>query len=229
FYDIIKLSDNRVGLVIADVSDKGIPAALYMTVARTLIRSNAAGGSSPAEVLEEVNKLLLNDSSDAMFITTVYAILNLETGEMLYANAGHNRPLLFRRKKGDVEQLPKGGTALGVLDDLKLENHKITIQPGESLILYTDGVTDALAPDGSFFGESRLFNLIKMHGKEHIRETLEYLDDALIEFRRGTPPMDDITLLAVQRETIQRKSGRQRKQAPESGKFDAAKNEEQVS
>jgi phosphoserine phosphatase RsbU/P len=212
FYDIFKLADNRVGLVIADVSDKGIPAALYMTVARTLIRANAAGGQTPAEVLEEVNKLLLNDSADAMFITAVYAILNLESGELLYANAGHNRPLLFRRNKGQIEQLPKGGTALGVLDELKLVNHKINIYPGESLILYTDGVTDALSPEGTFFGEPRLFSLITAHGTEPIREMLEYLDDALIEFRRGLAPMDDITLLAIQRDMVRRKSRGKKRQ-----------------
>jgi phosphoserine phosphatase RsbU/P len=213
FYDIIKLPDHRIGLVIADVSDKGIPAALYMTVARTLIRANASGGQNPAEVLTEVNKLLLNDSADAMFITAVYAILNLETGELLYANAGHNRPLLFRRRKGEIEQLPKGGTALGVLEDYQLINHKIIIRPGESLILYTDGVTDALSPEGDFFGEPRLFSLITTHGKEPIREMLEHLDDALIEFRRGLPPIDDITLLAIQRETTRRKRGPAHEQA----------------
>jgi sigma-B regulation protein RsbU (phosphoserine phosphatase) len=212
FYDIIKLGEKRVGLVIADVSDKGIPAALYMTVARTLIRANAAGSLSPAKVLEEVNKLLLNDSSDAMFITVVYAILELETGEMLYANAGHNRPLLYRRKKGVLEQLPKGGMALGVMDEYKLQDHKIIIHPGDSLILYTDGVTDAMSPEGNFFGEERLRKLLMAYGKEPVHEMLEYLDDALIEFRRGLAPMDDITLLAVQREQVHRKSpGRPKK------------------
>lgn len=205
FYDIIKLANNCVGLVIADVSDKGIPAALYMTVTRTLIRAQAFGGQSPADVLEEVNRLLLNDSGDAMFVTAIYAILNLETGELIYANAGHNLPLLFRKRKGNVEQLPKGGTALGILDELKLENHTLTIHPGESLILYTDGVTDALSPEGTFFGEKRLTELITIHGNKPVRDMLESLDDALIEFRRGTAPIDDITLLAIRRELIAKK------------------------
>lgn len=213
FYDIINLPNNSIGLVIADVSDKGIPAALYMTVARTLIRAHATGSPSPAEVLQDVNKLLLNDSSDAMFITAVYAILSLETGRLLYANAGHNRPLLFRKRKGAVEQLPKGGTALGVLEEYSLENHQLTIQPGESLILYTDGVTDVLSPEGKFFGENRLIEVVKAHGKESVRDMLEYLDDALIEFRRGIAPIDDITLLAIRREPGRKKNAGPRKQA----------------
>jgi phosphoserine phosphatase RsbU/P len=205
FYDIFKLPENRLGLVIADVSDKGLPAALYMTVARTLIRANAADGDSPADVLKEVNKLLVNDSTEAMFITAVYIILSLDTGEFTYANAGHNRPLLYRCKKAVLEELPKGGTAMGILNDLELENHRLKIQLGDSLILFTDGVTDILSPEGDFFGDHRLHEIIQKIGKGTIQDLLNNLDDALIEFRRGTPPADDITLLAVRREPSRRK------------------------
>jgi len=215
FYDIFKVDENRIGLVIADVSDKGLPAALYMTVARTLIRANAADSQSPAEVLSEVNRLLVNESADAMFVTAVYIILSLDTGSIVYSNAGHNRPLLFRRKKGVLEQLPKGGTALGVIEDLKLENHHLLLRPGDSLILYTDGVTDALSPDGEFFGEDRLQNLVRQHGKETIQNMLEALDDALIEFRRGLAPVDDITLVAVRRQPARQKRARRTLNSPD--------------
>ncbi len=211
FYDIFKLGDNRFGLVIADVADKGLPAALYMTVARTLIRSSAANDFSPVKVLEEANRLLISDSSDSMFITAVYAILSLDTGELIYANAGHNRPLLYRAKTGELEQLPKGGIALGILEQLGLEEHRMVIQPGDSLVLYTDGVTDLLSPGGEFFGEQRLYQVIREHGKERIQDMLEFLDDAMIEFRRGTPPADDITLLAVRREPARRTRKREKK------------------
>jgi phosphoserine phosphatase RsbU/P len=204
FYDIFKLSDNRVGLVIADVADKGLPAALYMTVSRTLIRSGATASDSPATVLQETNKLLVNDSTDSMFITAAYAILSLDTGEFIYANAGHNRPLLYHCKTGALEQLPKGGTALGILNELELVDHHLTLQPGDSLVLYTDGVTDLLSPGGEFFGEARLHEVIREHGKEPIQDTLEYLDDAMIEFRRGTPPADDVTVLAIRRQPTRR-------------------------
>lgn len=200
FYDIFKLEDNRIGLVIADVSDKGLPAALYMTVARTLIRVNAADSQPPAEVLMEVNKLLNNESSESMFVTAVYIILSLDTGELVYCNAGHNRPLLFHSRKGVLEQLPKGGMALGVINDVELENHHTLLRPGDLLILYTDGVTDALSPDGEFFGEDRLNTLVQLHGQDTVQNMLESLDDALIEFRRGLAPVDDITLVAVRRQ-----------------------------
>lgn len=222
FYDIFKLADNRLGLVIADVADKGLPAALYMTVARTLIRASAADASSPVKVLDEANRLLVNDSTDSMFITVVYAILSLDTGELHYANAGHNRPLLYHSKTGKLEQLPKGGIALGILDELGLEEHHLVIQPGDSLVLYTDGVTDLLSPHGEFFGEQRLHDVIREHGKERIQDMLEYLDDAMIEFRRGTPPVDDITLLAVRREPARR--GKPRRKSDDQAAGPAAKN-----
>lgn len=208
FYDIVKLDENRIGLVIADVADKGLPAALYMTVSRTLIRASAAANASPAKVLEEVNSLLLNDSSESMFVTAVYAILSLDSGKLTYANAGHSRPLLYRFRGGKVEQLPKGGTALGILETLHLEEHHITIRPGDALILFTDGVTDIQSPEGQFFGEQRLMEIIQQHGKGSVVNMLEELDDEMIEFRRGTPPADDVTLLAIRRERGKQKARR---------------------
>ncbi|RPJ52258.1 MAG: GAF domain-containing protein, partial [Chloroflexi bacterium] len=213
FYDIFKLGDHHVGLVIADVADKGLPAALYMTVARTLIRSGAAGSVSPASVLEEANKLLVNDSTDSMFITAAYAILSLDTGELVYANAGHNRPLLYHCKTGELELLPKGGIALGILDTLGLADHHLALQPGDSLVLYTDGITDLLSPKGEFFGEERLHRIIQEHGNERIQDILEYLDDAMIDFRRGTPPADDVTVLAIQRQPRRKRRGKRKASA----------------
>ncbi len=220
FYDIFKLDDKRVGLVIADVADKGLPAALYMTVTRTLIRASAADNSSPANVLEEVNKLLVNDSSESMFITAVYAILTLSNGKLIYANAGHNLPLLYRLKTGTVEQLPKGGTALGILDDLKLTNHELEIHPGDALVLFTDGVTDLLSPTGDFFGNERLQGVLQQYGSEPVQDMLEYLDDAMIEFRRGVPPADDVTLLAIRREPAQQRRERAKNKKAAVPEFD---------
>jgi len=203
FYDIFKLGENRLGMVIADVSDKGLPAALYMTVTRTLIHAYAADGDTPARVLEEVNELLLNDSPEAMFITVIYAILSLDSGELVYANAGHNRPLVYRMAVGHVEQLPKGGMALGVLADIHLENHQMTIQAGDILTLFTDGVTDILSPQNESFGEDRLREVIELHGKEKVDFLLENLDDALADFRQGARQFDDVTLVAVRRTPIE--------------------------
>ena len=199
FYDVFRLEGNRLGLVIADVSDKGLPAALYMTVTRTLIHAYAADGGTPARVLEEVNELLVNDLPESMFITVVYAILSLDSGELVYANAGHNLPLMYRLEQEQVEQLPKGGTALGILTDLELENHIIHIEPGDVLTLFTDGVVDILSPQTESFGEERLRQMIAQNGKLGVDALLENLDDALIDFRQGTRQFDDVTIVAIRR------------------------------
>lgn len=199
FYDIFWLDGNRLGLVVADVSDKGLPAALYMTVTRTLIHAYAMDNLSPAKVLEAVNELLINESADAMFVTTAYAIISLDTGELTYANAGHNRPLLYRAETEKVEQLPKGGTALGIINNLQLENHSLVVQPGDSLVLFTDGVVDVISPDGEFYGEERLRRIIALNGEETVESMLESLDDSLMDFRKGAGLFDDITLVAIRR------------------------------
>ncbi len=210
FYDVFLLDDNHIGLVIADVADKGLPAALYMTVTRTLIRSNASDTLSPARVLEETNQQLINDSAESMFATVVYAVLAIDTGILAYANAGHNLPLLYRAKTGRVEQLAKGGTALGVIDNLEIKDHQIKIEKGDALFLYTDGVTDLQSPIGEYFGEQRMRDTIQAHGGDTIQNQLEQLDDAMIEFRRGTPPADDVTILALRREPARKRKRREK-------------------
>lgn len=201
FYDMFRLDERRVGMVIADVSDKGVPAALYMTVTRTLVRANVRDYENPAEVLHEVNRLLFSESPESMFITAVYAILSLDSGELLYANAGHNLPLLYRARSGEVEELPKGGTALGVLERVDLRNHTLALQPGDALVLFTDGTTDTLGPDGDSFGDSRLREAIRRLGNHPVKEMLGALDAELTHFRKEVPPIDDVTILAVRRMT----------------------------
>ena len=199
FYDIFKLNDGRLGLVIADVSDKGMPAALYMTVTRTLIRANIQNNRSPTAVLEKVNRQLLLSAPHGMFITAIYAIIALETGEMVYANAGHNRPLLLRGATHQVETLMKGGTALGVLEKIHLQDHTVALEPGDILTFYTDGVTESFSPSGEAFGEERLEELIASIQGKTVCELLDQLDKALLFFRENAPPSDDVTLLAIQR------------------------------
>jgi sigma-B regulation protein RsbU (phosphoserine phosphatase) len=199
FYDIFKINDGRLGLVIADVSDKGMPAALYMTVTRTLIRANIQNNRSPTVVLEKVNRQLLLSAPNGMFITTIYAIISLETGAMVYANAGHNRPLLLRGATHQVETLLKGGTALGVLEKIHLQDHTVTLEPGDILTFYTDGVTESFSPSGEAFGEDRLEELIASTQGKSVCDLLDQLDKALLIFRENAPPSDDVTLLAIQR------------------------------
>jgi serine phosphatase RsbU (regulator of sigma subunit) len=149
--------------------------------------------------LEKVNRQLLLSAPNGMFITTIYAIISLETGEMVYANAGHNRPLLLRGATHQVETLMKGGTALGVLEKIHLQDHTIALEPGDILTFYTDGVTESFSPSGEAFGEERLEELIASIQGKSVCDLLDQLDKALLRFRENAPPSDDVTLLAIQR------------------------------
>ncbi len=200
FYDIFRLSGDRVGLVIADVSDKGMPAALYMTVTRTLIRANIQNAHSPSAVLHKVNRQLHSSAPNSMFITVVYAIISLKTGEMVYCNAGHNRPIVVRAASGKTETLLKGGAALGVFEKVELVDHAITLEPGDEGLFYTDGVTESISPStNALFGEERLDQVLACATEEGVCALLDRLDQALLSFREGSPPSDDVTLLAIQR------------------------------
>jgi phosphoserine phosphatase RsbU/P len=199
FYDIFKLSRDRLGLAIADVSDKGLPAALYMTVARTLVRAYAQAARSPAAVLSRANHPLVADSPYAMFVTAAYAILSPETGELIYANAGHNRPMVMRAVSREIEQLPKGGMALGVLSRIPLQDYPVKLEHGDCLVMYTDGVTESFSPTGEAYGEEHLRATLLACFDLPVEETVNRIEASLVEFRAGAPASDDTTLLAIRR------------------------------
>jgi serine phosphatase RsbU (regulator of sigma subunit) len=200
FYDFFELPGDRMGLVIADVSDKGMPAALYMAVTRTLIRATVPDYDSPAQVLERVNNLLLMNSQDGLFVTAFYAVVNLGSGELTYASAGHNLPLLLRAHSGKAEPLVKGGPALGIIGgEIQLDDHFIQIETDDCLVLYTDGVTETFSPSGEIYGEDRLRQIIERTSGSSACTLLEAIDQSLIDYLRGDPPGDDTTIMAVHR------------------------------
>jgi serine phosphatase RsbU (regulator of sigma subunit) len=203
FYDLIELPDKRLGLVVADVADKGMPAALFMALTRTLVRAAATEETSPAAVLVRVNDLLVPDAQHGMFVTAAYAILSLETGELRYANAGHCLPLVLRSGSRAPERLPKGGTALGVLADLSLQEHTTTVAPGDSLILYTDGITEAFSPRGELFGERRLLRVMQRSVQTRngcsAQALLETLLASVQTFTKNAPASDDLTAVVLRR------------------------------
>ena len=200
FYDAIPIDRMHLGLVIADVSDKGLPAALTMTVARTLIHAAAQSARSPAETLEQVNRMLLESSSQGLFVTVFYAILDLVTGQLEYTNAGHNLPLLLRKNDSQVVWLEKGAMPLGVDAGLVLENKVLQIRPGDHLVMYTDGVTEARSPVDAIFGEGRLYGLLKTYSWQTDLPLIEMLDSKLIEFQASALPSDDVTIYVIRRE-----------------------------
>ncbi len=150
FYDFCDLpgAPKRLGLVIADVADKGVPAALFMAVSRTIIRTVAFSGRGPSAALIRANQLILNDSQAELFLSAIYAVLELETGRITYANAGHNRPLWYHAADGSLTELDQRGIVLGAFEEITLGQERIDLAPGDVLVFFTDGVTDALERPG---------------------------------------------------------------------------------
>jgi serine phosphatase RsbU (regulator of sigma subunit) len=201
FYDVFQLPEGRLGLVIADVADKGMPAALFMALTRTLMRAAAAEERSPADALGRVNDLLLPDARHGMFVTGLYAILSLESGTLVYANAGHHPPLILRSSDRRLEQLERGEMALGVLDGVQFHEHESKLMGGDCMILYTDGVTEALAPSGALFGEDRLRAIIEqLCAHDSAQEALDKILTAIADFVSDSPPSDDLTLMVLRRQ-----------------------------
>jgi sigma-B regulation protein RsbU (phosphoserine phosphatase) len=191
-----------LAIVIADVSDKGLAASLYMTVTRTLIRAVALESNSPARTLERVNDLLLDNSQNGLFITTFYGILSLKTGKLTYTIGGHNPPLILRFNSELVISLGKGGIALGALPDIKLENQQLILNPGDCLVLYTDGVTEAFNFQDQMYGEDRLIRILKSSIGKNARFTLEIIENDLDDFRGAAPLSDDTTILTICRSLL---------------------------
>jgi serine phosphatase RsbU (regulator of sigma subunit)/putative methionine-R-sulfoxide reductase with GAF domain len=213
FYDVFFTPSRKVALVIADVSDKGMPAALYMTVTRTLIRSSAQSLHSPAKVLARVNELLFSeDQSSGMFVTSVFAVLDPSTGILNYAIAGHNLPLLYHASSGKIEALKKGEIALGVINDVVYEDHEIALNPGDSLLFYTDGATETFSPTDEQFSEAGLLKAFTDSQDQSEKPILQFIEEKLAEFRGPLPLSDDITLINLTRE----KSPLGKKSAPAS-------------
>lgn len=199
FYDVFLTKDGRIALVIADVADKGMPAALYMTVTRTLIRATMQSITSPGKVLERVNELLESESRNGMFVTAVLALLDPRTGILEYANAGHNLPLLLRKGRNKIERLEKDGIALGVLQAAQYQDKTVEFKIGDTLLLYTDGVTEAFSSAGDIFTEKRLVNALIKTNYNNVEDLLASIEKLIKEFRNGESPSDDLTMIAIRR------------------------------
>ncbi len=203
FYDVFELPGGRLGLVIADVADKGMPAALFMVLTRTLLRASAKDSISPAEVLRQVNELLAPDAQQGMFVTLFYAVFEVQSGRFTYANTGQNPPMWARKEEQTIELLSRSGMALGVLEDLQVEERTLTLMPGDHLVMYTDGVTDTFSPDGLDYGLERLRQCVweAAFGDDRppasAGSMLQAIDDSLQAFMDGEPPGDDSTVLVL--------------------------------
>lgn len=196
FYDMFPLDDGTMGFVIADVSDKGAPAALFMASARSLIRSHALSGYSPVETLSRTNDLIVADSSDGTFVTVYYSLFAVG-GRAIHVNGGHNPPLFYRNARAQVSALPRGGRALGWFLNNPLKPVEYQLEPGDVIVYYTDGLTDAENEAGESFGEARLAQAFRECACNSAAAILGYLVDQVDQFCGGVLPFDDLTLCVV--------------------------------
>ncbi len=196
FYDFIPLPDGRIGIVVGDVTDKGVPAALIMARTQSVLRGEAPRLQSPAKVLERANEILLPEMPARMFVTCLYMILEPETGRVVYANAGHNLP--YVRTADEVIELRATGMPLGLLPGMDYPEHEAVLAPGQSVLLYSDGLVEAHDPAGDMFGFPRLKELMAVERPGS--DLIDHLLDELHGFvGRGWDQEDDITLVALQR------------------------------
>ena len=199
FYDFFRIDADHIGFVIADVSGKGVPAAIFMAVCRTLIRATGIRGVSPSECITYSNSLLAKESVNAMFVTAFYGIYNIRTGEVKYANAGHNPPYLMKAD-GSVKVLPLSHDFVaGVIDDFQYTEETTLLEKGDTLLLFTDGVTEATSPTYEEYGEQRLEQRLSQLTQVGCQQIIDAIKADVKAFAGEAEQSDDITLLALKR------------------------------
>ncbi len=198
-YDFFFIDDDRLVFLVGDVSGKGVPAAIYMAVCRTMIRAVASQVVDPGECLRKVNEMLIPESDLTTFVTVFYGVYNTRTGEVRYCNGGHNLPYI-RRKDGSVQMVEDTeGLLLGKIPRIEYDVKKVRLDPGDHFVVYTDGVTEAMNPDGDMFEEPRLeASLAKSDGSSAENLVKNVLVD-ILQFANGADPSDDITVLDLMR------------------------------
>ncbi|NAS88871.1 stage II sporulation protein E [ANME-1 cluster archaeon AG-394-G21] len=200
FYDFIPISRGKIGLTIADVSGKGVPAALFMALSRTIVRAKATRSSSVREVIRDANSLIMADAKSGMFVTLFYAVLDVSERTLTYVRAGHNPPVIFKAKTRTLMRLDAKGIALGAIADIELEERKIILDGGDIVVFYTDGVTEAINKSMEQFGEERLITTIKVNHELSANDMIEKIKGEMLAFCGDEPQFDDITLMALKAE-----------------------------
>ncbi|MCR5282650.1 MAG: SpoIIE family protein phosphatase [Lachnospiraceae bacterium] len=199
FYDFFMIDEDHLGLVIADVSGKGVPAALFMVIAKTLIKNRALTGgyTGPAQVLENVNDQLCEGNDADLFVTVWFGILEISSGLITFASAGHEYPAICREGKGFELEKNKPSLPLATFEGIKMQNNEIKMKPGEVLYLYTDGITEATNVDKDLFGEKRMLSSLSTHSDEDAQQLLKSIRRDIDMFVGAAPQFDDMTMLAL--------------------------------
>ena len=199
FFDVMNLDKGRIGIAVADVSGKGVPAALFMMSCRTLLKGAAIGAPGPGAVLREVNELLTQDNEAQMFVTVFYAIFDPESGEFVYANGGHNSPLIVHADGSSIELRGTGGVALGVMGGIEYREDALRLAPGEAVVLFSDGVTEAENDTLELFELERLRQVFDGVPPRNAEESNNAVFEAVHHFAGDTPQSDDITCITLYR------------------------------
>jgi len=197
YYDCLMVGDDKLILAIGDVSGKGVPAALLMVMIRTIIRAEAEHGLSTAQLISKLNSLLLKDIEEAMYATLFYAVLNIKERTLYYTNAGHNYPIIFHKDKEQYDVVKSTGFFVGMFDNPKYEEEKIKLKQGDLVVLYTDGITEAVNEKGEMFGLKRLCTFINQYRNLPVKEIKNKIFDKIEDFTEGVEQSDDITLVMV--------------------------------
>lgn len=203
YYDFIPGKEGQLGIVVADVSDKGMAAALFMTLTRSIIRSSTDLAIPPMEAMSRANRLICEDSTSGMFVTLFYALLDPANNRMTFVNAGHNPPLFFQTGKrpgqGVLSHLERTGMAMGVEPETPYEQRTVQFNPGDFAMFYTDGITDALNPQGQDFGVENLEGIVLAEREKSAKQMAQALENELQTFIGGAPLFDDSTFVIVRR------------------------------
>ena len=201
YYDFIQIDDKHIGLVIADVSGKGVGGALMMAVCRSVLRVDASNVYDPASMLCSLNSTLSSNLAEDMFISMLYMVLNLETHQLSFARAGHEAPILVRKGESSTEQLNTTGMAIGLVDNdifsQAIETRNVSLRPGDLIVTYTDGITEAMNSTGDEWGIDSLLLSIQNMANSSAQHLLENIRKNVLEFAGNTPQYDDMTMLAL--------------------------------
>jgi sigma-B regulation protein RsbU (phosphoserine phosphatase) len=197
FYDFFMLDEHHLGFLIADVSGKGVPASLYMAVSRTTIKAIASQIRDPALCLSTVNTMLIPESDLTTFVTAFYGVMDTRTGKVQYCNGGHNLPYIVRNDGTAEEVEGTEGILLGKIEPFTFETKEFSLEPGEKILMFTDGVTEATAEDGSMYEEPRLEAFLEKHSKDDNSKLVRSLIVDVLKFMGKADQSDDITILSV--------------------------------
>lgn len=197
FYDFFKIDEDKLVFFIGDVSGKGMPASIYMAVCRTMLKAIGSEVLDPAECITKVNNMLIPESDITTFVTVFYGILDLKTGNLSYCNGGHNLPYLVS-KKGEVKEMSDvGGLLLGKFEGASYDKTSITLEPGDTIVTFTDGVTEAENDNGGFFDEERVIKYLENSAGKNLNPIVKGLFLEVMKFAGTAPQSDDITVLAT--------------------------------